>query len=441
MPKKSSSSLELQEIITNQNKNEEYLLHHYRTTTKNIIKSLNTLIGKNCQAFPYRFKCINYGDIMYDRNELIGSKGAKPPLRCISPEFGEEQIIVYAHTKGMIYEAASYLEFEVLNDKSEVHILASCTFAAHERKNLSVLLRFIPIFLMLSYKLEKVTSDTNELSGGLLVQKLGFTRTEKYFGDKTHYHETYLKSTDIEEKYLKEQFVNTACGTSNITERLPFLRQNVRKRKILSPTTLKDVPNITVVKDLGNVKDSRDLFVTNAKIISAKNKAKYLKEKQKILALEKEYNALCIKYMTELSQDLTKMPVSYLKQLVKSVKKMWEDWWDLDLKFTKFNDLNLKISELYKKIGIVHDTAKILKKNLKKNENKGTNAVKKKKPVVNQKRTQKRDSTEEITIIDNDYDNDNDNDNEDVTTEPYKRSSDEVKSPKVKPKRVIRKKK
>jgi hypothetical protein len=367
MPKKSISSIELEKIIANQNKNEEYLLHHYREKTKNIIKSLNTLIGKNCQAFPYRFKCISYGDVMYDKNKLIGSKRAKPPLTCIPPQFQEEQIIIYAHLKNMTNEAASYLEFEVLNDKSEVHILASCTFGAHERKNLSVLLRFVPIFLMLSYKLKKVTSDTNELSGNLLVKKLGFTRTEKYAGDTTHYHETYLKSTNVEEKYLKEQFVNTVCGTSNITERLPFLRQNVRKRKILSPATLKNVPNITLVKDLEDVNDYRKLYAINSKIIKEKN---YRKEKQRILDLEKEYNALCVKYLKELSQDLSKMPITYLKRVIKSVKNMWED---LDLDDTEFDDLNVRIEKLVEKIEIVYNKAQTLKKVIKKEEEKNSN--------------------------------------------------------------------
>lgn len=224
---------------------EVYLKKHYVSTIKNIVGLLNRLIGKKCPSFPYRFKSTSDGDEMYNE-EAIFANAKHNKNRCIYPSFNPYPIIVYAHAKGKPKEVASYLEFEFHKEKSEVHILASCTFSQHEKKNLSILLRYIPIFAMLAYKLEKVTSDTNELSGNLLVKKLGFTRTEKFFGTGTKYHETYLISDNIKAGNLKKEFLNTACSYENAKQETYSLRTKsagtVTERKTMKDTRYKELP-------------------------------------------------------------------------------------------------------------------------------------------------------------------------------------------------------
>lgn len=232
---------------------EQFLRRHYRSTASSIVNSLNTLVSRECPNFPYRFKSIYTGDLMYDEDLLMKEMEDEG---CIYPEFSEDEIIVYAHPKFKTKDVASYLEFEILDDKSEVHILASCTHPYHRRKNLSILLRFIPIFAMLYYKLDRVGSDTNEISGALLVKKLGFTRTDEHFQGSggSHYHQTYLRSANINSKYLKEEFVNTVCGIKSASTSHSVLRDKSESRTLLSNTKFKQS---RVAEDIGNVNEKR----------------------------------------------------------------------------------------------------------------------------------------------------------------------------------------
>ena len=126
-------------------------------------------------------------------------------------------------------KVVTYLAFKIFSTPVQyIDMVWGCTGLEHRRKNLSTILRMVPIMMALQLQ-ALVVSDANKLSGGLLKKRFGFVYNEngdyqEDIGNLVNWQSSPTAYLDLRQAIVRER-------TNGLIEKMFTSKEKLTKKK------------------------------------------------------------------------------------------------------------------------------------------------------------------------------------------------------------------
>jgi len=185
----------------------------------NIIRKVQNKLDDCFENNPYSIRCAYSDD--YGKFESIFSAKEnachKLPSLCDSEAKSCFSAVVFMKETREIASYVLFSQHEVNKESlaflpegdypNFINIDFTCTPIKYRRRGLSILLRYVVILFAMQENMP-VSSDTNELSAPLLINKFGFTKEEDYLALFNFNANTYLEPTAVNKEAIAKRFEN-----------------------------------------------------------------------------------------------------------------------------------------------------------------------------------------------------------------------------------------